>query len=477
MVETTGVNPKLDLILAIEAKYPVETWKINDLYFWPILRTRIYIELAVEDLNAKFDKNTIEDGKKEAGLLKHDKPRTKLDLLKDYLHYFKFLATSIKKSKAIFVTPGSYNDTFQGKWYHKFFDPIRLSDATYTHGPIIEIGKSPSRQLEDTFHITDFDSVHRVHERSIRNKPIHIEAEGYEAFCEEVLQITPLIKRFPQKAMVEAYYTIKKYQAFFELLIKKTGAKEAYSLCYYLDSYIVFGMNLAAHKLGIKSTDIQHGGQGPIHLAYCKYWRLPQSGQYDVMPKSFWCWDKFSVAEIEKWTSNPKSQHNAYVGGHPWLSFIQKQLSAQASSEVVVLHTLQPLGDLVPEQMIETIRATGTGVKWILRLHPRTKSRKGELEAIIQKNGLTAHIHPNTFTDLSLPESIALSRVHLSRWSGSIIEASIMGVPNIILDPIGVRSFIQWIEEGNSYDASNLDAVQTAALIHELIEKYPKTKV
>ncbi|MBX7051162.1 MAG: hypothetical protein K1X54_03910 [Flavobacteriales bacterium] len=472
MVETTGVNPRLDQILKIEAKYPVETWKINDVHIWPVLRTRIYIELAVEDLNARFDKNTIEEGRKEAQESGQKRRPTRLHLLLDYLHYLWFLIKPLKKSKGIFVTPGSYNDVFQGKYYHKFFDPIRLKSKDYTNSYIIEIGKSPSHQLRNTFHITDFDFLHRIHERQIRKKLLVTQLEKYDEFCAEVSTVTSLVNRFPKRAMIEAYYTIKKYEAFFDLFIRKTKAKEAFSLCYYLDSYVVFGMNLAAHKLDISSTDIQHGGQGPIHLAYCKYKRLPDSGRYEVMPKYFWCWDAYSVAEIEKWSTDPKSKHKAFVGGHPWLQFIKEQLNNQAKNELAVLHTLQPLGELIPESMIQTILATGKDVKWILRLHPRTKSRKGELEEVIHQNHLEEYIHPATFSTISLPESLALSRVHLSRWSGSIIEASIMGIPNIILDPIGVTSFIQWIEGGHSYDASELTPQQTADLIHQLIAKY-----
>jgi hypothetical protein len=47
-----------------------------------------------------------------------------------------------------------------------------------------------------------------------------------------------------------------------------------------------------------------------------------------------------------------------------------------------------------------------------------------------------------------------------------------MGVPNIILDPIGVTSFQQWIDGGHSFDASGLSPEETAALIHRLIDEY-----
>lgn len=472
MVETTGVNPRLDRILEIEARYPVDTWKINDVHIWPVIRTRLYIELAVEDLNARFDKNTIEEGRKEAQISGKKRKPSRLNTLLDYLHCLWFVLKPLKKSKAIFVTPGSYNEIFRDKYYHKFFDPIRLKSNEYENSYIIEIGKNPSNQLKNSFHITDFDHIHRVHERKIRKQLLIAHLDKYDEFCAEVSTVSSIALRFPQRAMIEAYYTIKKYEAFFELIFRKTNVKQAFSLCYYIDSYVIFGMNIAAHKMGIESTDIQHGGQGPIHLAYCKYWRLPDSGYYEVMPNFFWCWDTFSVAEIEKWTRNPESKLKAFVGGHPWLTFIKEQLNDQAHSELIVLHTLQPLGDLVPESMIKTIIATGQDVKWLLRLHPRTKSRKSELEAVIKEHHLEKYIHPATFSAISLPESLALSRVHLSRWSGSIIEASIMGIPNIILDPIGVTSFQQWIDGGHSYDASSMTPEQTADLIQKLIKKY-----
>jgi hypothetical protein len=468
-VETTGVNPRLDKILEIEAKYPVETWKINDVHIWPVIRTRIYIELAVEDLNARFDKNTIEAGRKEAVEAGKKKQPTRLSKLIDHLKYLVFLIKPLKKSKAFFVTPGSYNDSFRGKTYHKFFDPLRLSHKEFHQAYIIEIGKNPSHDIRNAFHITDFDFLHHVHEKRIRKSMLIMKLDGYDNFIREVETVSDIAKRFPQRALIEAYYTIKKYEAFFDLLIQKTGATEAYSLCYYLDSYVIFGMNLAAFKRGIRSIDIQHGGQGPIHLAYCKYWRLPDSGRFEVMPDSFWCWDQFSVAEIEKWSTQEACKHKAFVGGHPWLKFIQEQMGREANQETIVLHTLQPLGELLPQSMIDTIKLTGKDVKWILRLHPRTQSRKGELQKVIADNQLEDYIHPASFSNISLPESMALSKVHLSRWSGSIIEASIMGIPNIILDRIGVLSFQQWIDGGFAIDSSEMTPAETAQLIFKLI--------
>lgn len=468
-LELTGVHARIDKLLEIESRYPVDSWKVNDIHIWPVIRTRLYIEMAIEELQVRYDKNVVATTKSEEKQKTSSRFGNYVQRMQNGLIALYYEIRPMKKSEALFVTPASYNDQFEGKWYHKFFDPIRLSHARYHEAPILEIGKSRSGQIRNAIHLSEFERLVQHFDRKHRSQLLIVHLEGFEEFMSEVSSFTEVTKRLNRRSISEAYYAIKKYEDLFHLLIRKMGLREVYGICYYLDSFVLMGMNVAAHKAGIKSFDVQHGGQGPVHIGYCKYYRLPDSGYYEVMPTTFWCWDDASKYEIDKWATMPNSKHQVIVGGQPWLNFIKEKIVAKKTTEKTILVTLQPHGELIPEVILKTISKADSGVKWILRLHPRTMSRKEELQKILSDHKVLDFIHQATWDMPSLPESIAMSSVHISRTSGSVIEASLMNIPNIIIDPVGADLYKDLIEKGKAFNASHLDSEGLGTLIQRVL--------
>lgn len=469
-VELTGVHPRIDKLLEIESRYPVNTWKVNDLHIWPVVRTRLYIEMAIEELQVKYDKSAVATTKSTEQTKSTGRIPDLFNRIQNQLAAFWFSIRPMSEIPALFVTPASYNDQFEGKWYHKFFDPIRITRKEYHQCPILEIGKSPSGQLNNAIHLDTFKRVLDHYDRYHRSQIMIMHLDGFESFMEEIGSITSVAKRINRRALSEAYYAIKKHEDFFTTLIRKRGIKELYGLCYYLDSYVMMGMNAAAYHSNVQSIDIQHGGQGPVHIGYSKFNRLPDSGFYEVMPGTFWCWDEASRDEIGKWADKTISKHKAIVGGQPWLNFIKSRLAEKTNGQKVILVTLQPHGELVPEVILKAIPQCGTEYQWIIRLHPRTLSRRNELEGILASYHLNAYIHPATWNMPSLPESIAISSLHISRTSGSVIEASLLNVPNIVIDPVGADLYKDLIQRGKATDASQLDHLALAALIKGILQ-------
>ncbi len=445
----SGGNERIAHILSLEQKYPVDTWRVNNIHIWPIIRTYLYVEMWVEQNAAPASSN------KNATLdRQHTQPMSISSRLVAMIHYAKFLLTPLKKSKGLFASSASYLDSFHGKKYHRLFDPLRIQNPNYTNSYIVFKGSKYIDGILRQISFGQFSYPQHLFARQYRKRGFIHSLEGYDDFYAEVCSITPRGKKLNRAFLEEAVTTIEKHAFIFSQLLKKTGAQEAISTCYYLDSKEFFGLNLAARRAGIHSIDIQHGGQGILHLAYAQFYKLPSNGYYELMPSHFWCWDEHSASEIQRWTSHSNAQHQAIVIGHPWLKFIQSQRTAIAHEKVIVLCSLQPFETLIQRNVLDCIHEAKDEFEWILRLHPSMAHRKKELEELIEKEGISSAIHPQTFAPLSLPETLAICDAHITRTSGTVIEAALMGVTTFITDEAGVQGFSDYVKSGEAVDAA-----------------------
>lgn len=459
--------------MSLELKYPVEEWTINEVHIWPVLRNSIYTELWLSEWsNAKG--KSIASAKATQQKKTTSKPSRLHSFFyhaKGLLSFLKFYFTPLKKSNALFSCNTHYRAIFKNKEYNKFFDPLRNDFAAYKNAYIVKFGKVHGNDLKDTIQISQFSYIQSLYLKMMRRKKLQISMSEYDTFYEEITTYSERLKRFNLNFIQEAYYSIKKSAFVYRILLKKTHAKEAIGLCYYEDSNENLGMNLAAFELGIRSVDMQHGGQGALHGAYARFQKLPANGQYEILPKRFWCWEDNSADEINKWAAKPGSRHEVIVGGNPWLSYIKRHSDATSSNDKIILYTLQPYEELMRPAVIECMPLLGSEYQWIIRLHPRMQSRTEELNALISSHQLENFIHPETFGQLTLPETLAMSSVHVCRTSGSIIEAVLMDVPNVIVDHDGVQMYEYWILHNKAVNATSMTAIEIAELIRSLSHK------
>ena len=460
-------------ILSLELKYPVEEWTINEVHIWPVLRNGIYTELWLSEWSSTKGKS-ISSAKARQQKKTTSKPSWLHSLsyhAKGLLRFLKFYFTPLKKSNVLFSCNTHYRATFKNQEYNKFFDPLRNDFPQYKNAYITKFGKVRGNELKDSIQLSRFAYIQSVYLRMLRRKNLQVSMTEFDAFYQEISIYSERLKRFNLNFIHEAYYSIKKSAFVYRILLKKTRAKEAIGLCYYEDSNENLGMNLAAYELGIRSVDMQHGGQGAIHRAYARFQKLPASGQYEILPKRFWCWENNSADEINKWAAQPGCRHEVIVGGNPWLSYVKRHTDATSSNDKIVLYTLQPYEELMRPAVIECIPLLGSEYQWIIRLHPRMQSRAEELKALISSHQLENFIHPETFGQLTLPETLAMSCVHVCRTSGSIIEAVLMDVPSVIVDYDGVQMYDYWILHDKAVDATSKTPSEIAELIRSLSHK------
>src|SRR5690606_32455909 len=123
-----------------------------------------------------------------------------------------------------------------------------------------------------------------------------------------------------------------------------------------------------ANQHNINSYDIQHGGQGSLNFAY-NYSFIPTNG-INTLPKIFWCWDKASASNIEKWISK-QNYHQVVIKGNLWIQYQLKKGDGQLQfpEEKIIIYTLQEKE--LDNFILDAISATPSGYTWWIRLHPR----------------------------------------------------------------------------------------------------------
>lgn len=239
----------------------------------------------------------------------------------------------------------------------------------------------------------------------------------------------------------------------FSLILKRVKPERAYVVCY----YSALGMALCAscRKLGIPIVDIQHGVAGGSMRAYAGWHNLPVQG-YTTLPDTFFCWTPFDAEAITLWAQRT-TRHSAVVTGSLWREYIlEHSLLAAAEKQwsdfftkiktyrKVVLITMQ--SSVIAPLFVDVMRGAGTACCFLIRTHPGFALEKDESYA-----ELTAR-YPNVYfdqiSDMPIQLILRYVNVHLTEWSGAVIDAYFQGVKSIVVSSNALDYFEEYINKG-----------------------------
>jgi len=418
----------------VEDQFPVHEWVVEGIHIWPLIKIQAFF--------IWFNGTQKKQNKKTGG---------KMSLLKTYVSSFlawiKFYLHRPPQVRYIFSGAQSHRVIHKESEYNRYFDPImdylddkgqwtllieqgkiRTGKRYYKSERIIEVvGLFPFARIMAKLTTPAFDIS--------TNRDVMACLEKIASGISETS--APILKRKVNAQLK----TIFVWTLVFDRVFAICKPDYVFCLCYY--SAMMYGMNVSAHRRGITSIDVQHGTQGPLHVGYNNFSKVPTTG-YEVLPKVFWCWDFNSARQIEGWTAKQQF-HQVIVGGNPWLT-LWKQDSGTKSSKV--LYTLQPLEPLLPGLIVEAVKRTHRIYDWHLRMHPRQEPDSEKIRGFLSGCGVLDIV---TLTDSHvdpLPKAINESFAHVSRFSGAIIESSQMGIPSVTIDEIGAQAFATEIENG-----------------------------
>ncbi len=118
--------------------------------------------------------------------------------------------------------------------------------------------------------------------------------------------------------------------------------------------------------------------------------------------------------------------------------------------------------------VMEAIKNSPADYEWWLRLHPRTLSTQPYLEQVLKDNGILEMVEINKATQYSLPSVLRNTAVHVSNYSGSVIEGAQLGVKTIILNDVGVATYSGIIDSGDAVACLSQSATELLQTIERL---------
>ena len=456
----------LDWINQIEQRYPVDEWKINELHLWPYLRMKLSFHLVrVRSPEAAESPDAVSLSLWE-----------KISL---HLTSAKKLAICLLRSRQTdFVFLGSFSQRVKHRhsWYNRFFDPVieDLEQEGYRCSRL-EYGKAnnehqgiPLYRESDVLHIEEHMPLLKLWQR-IKNRfePACPSPTDYHSFLLEVAAIPELngiLASLSITHLRRELTTITAYRAFFRLYFTLTRPYALIVLSYY--SPAPYGAIAAANAMNLCSIDIQHGPQTGVHPAYNRFMRIPSTG-YNLLPRLFWVWEATSQQGLIGWTNQ---YHQVREWGHPWVQYwlSQKENTSEQPdkpSVPLILYSLQPMGELLDEYILVAMQESHQYFHWCLRVHPRQQHMLEAIARQMTQAGLDGKITIDDGLSTPLPRILTQTAVHLTRFSGTAIEAALLHVPTLFLDPFAEKLFHELIKTGQ---ASVLNTHSAEALLQQI---------
>jgi hypothetical protein len=176
-----------------------------------------------------------------------------------------------------------------------------------------------------------------------------------------------------------------------------------------------------------------------------------------MLPRNFWCWDESSMKIIEKWILSNK-KYSAKNRGNLWVDFWKKQ-EIKYRFENFILYSLQPnplkIEDLFNDKIIKAI--INSNYLWFIRLHPNQINQIENFKNIIKQNGIEHKVNIENATFDPLPQILSSTKLHITFYSGTAIEATFFNVYTIFLSDLAINNFKDIIEEnkGGYLDLEN----------------------
>lgn len=414
----------IQTLLYLESKYPVNSWMVEGLSVWPLLKLELWHAIKTGNYKVPVKKGRL------------------FSLIKTYLKkviflpdYFRFLFLN-EKADVLLLGAQSHNIKLDGVWLNRYF--LMIKKLLNRH--------NLSFQECQYYSKTKISNVWNLDNLVVYFQPISVNVQSWPGFTEfrhEFAQEYRIEEFFVDSLINHSLNSLTSWSNLFDKFLGKISPKYCIGLCYY--SPPMAGLILTGKKSNVKVIDLQHGSHGPLHLGYT--FEDSFDAFNSILPSEFWSWDVFSANHIKTWIGVNKS---VYVTGNPWIAESQElRLKNDFNDDKpTILYTAQKnLEPIIDDYLVETIDRTKEKYNWWIRLHPRSsKNQLHKFEEILRKADLIDVVEYKLATSLSLPVILKFAFVHISKYSGSVLEAAQVGVPSIVLEGMGIDTFSDIIE-------------------------------
>jgi hypothetical protein len=466
----------LGLLEDAESRFPVAQWTVGAVPVWPIVRLRIGFGLT----------NLFEPMPGRKAVSVADRLRARCS----------FITTALSGRTAVrravgggdFVRPGSvgpadvllvgYGDAgvdVGGRWYDRICDPI--ADCLEETGLSVVVGQHqhryrvpqarPKLALQPMLDSASFRS--RVQRTSLRSRR-HL--ADYDKFLAWFARLVPTFRPPDPDLLVAEASTILAMASAYGLVIERVGARAVVTTSYHGSPGMA--LCLAAAERGVPSVDVQHGVQGPTHVAYARWSAVPVGG-YSILPDIFWTWSEHDAATIRAWHARALVGGNAFLerwraGAFAGAADVRAQVAAavrESGGRRNLLWTLSPLLEPPDHRamILDALASTGESWRWWIRLHPAMRDQRPEIERLLRDRGLD-RVELAVANASPLYALLEHMDAHVTHSSASAAEAAAFGVPSVLTSEYGATFHAALVGTGRASVAlTSSEIVQALASV------------
>jgi len=230
------------------------------------------------------------------------------------------------------------------------------------------------------------------------------------------------------------------YYAYLKWKLRGVKISALYTDTYY--TCISMAYVLYCKKNNIDTINVQHGNQSKAHPAFCEWHSVHASG-YNVIPATFYCWDKESSSGILSWNN---VFHSPVIVGHPLADVFKTKFSERhfERDHRIVLITLQPRIGLCNDIISSIIqKSVDEPVVWYVRLHPRQDNQYGK--AVRLYASISKSVEVFSSSESSIFEQLINVDLHITGFSSAYLEAKYLNVPTIFFDKRALEYYPDYI--------------------------------
>ncbi len=277
---------------------------------------------------------------------------------------------------------------------------------------------------------------------------------------EEISCSLPMIEKKIKKNIIFCFIAYKLLLS----LLQRVNPERAYVVCYY--SLLGMALSAACHTLQIPLADIQHGVAGRNMRSYSRWTSCPSNG-YSTLPDLFLTWTPYDCVAIKEW-AQITSKHNCEVSGCLWRDYFlseglvdvsaaewESTLSGLASFDKIILITMQTT--ILNPLLLDAIRDNRFNrFVFLIRAHPDFAFENDFLLEVRGKSNVLI----DAPTKMPIHLVLKVVDLHVTEWSGAVIDAYLEGVPSLVLSENALDYFEDYIAGGTvSYARNRSDLI------------------
>jgi hypothetical protein len=454
----------LDVINVVERQWPVDTWRVDSIAVWPVLRVRVAMAATLARLGggkrASLPARTFGAAERlVAGTVAPIRSRV-IDAAGH---------ASPAAADMLLLSDGVSLVDWGGGWSDRLLEPLvaaahRLGRTALVLDPAVRLSLPRRRRS-----VPLRGQLDRARLRSVAKVSSHIALEGLDEVAAALTREFGAAGTITRREATRSARAVEAAARVFEAIVAVARPRFAAVNNYYSPDGMAFV--LACRRRGVPIADIQHGLQGPHHFAYGRWARVPAGG-FSLLPDEFWVWGEREAAAIDTWRLRTGAPHRPFVTGNlgiaTWRQLADMadprivQLLELAGERALVLATLSwGMDESEDRKLIAAARATQDSHFWALRLHPMAIGDRGRIEQFVADQG--AHNVEIAVASAAPLYSLLLEAdAHVTHSSTVIIEAATLGVPSVITSSFGGELYPEEIGDGLAVVAKDVPAIAAA---------------